>query len=79
MDGQLRAKIDRIPIDLRPKDAPASELSRCCIYKDRAMIKYKLMALLGYNVQEEEDELIPLSDYAIRALSVRTSRHNRSR
>lgn len=64
MKGELRLKVDRIPLELRPKDA---QTSRCCIYKDRAMIKYKIMALLGYNIQEEQDELIPLSDYAVRA------------
>ncbi len=61
MQGQLRRKVDRIPLELRPKGAPTS---RCCVYKDRAMIKYKIMALLGFSIQDEQDELIPLSEYA---------------
>ena len=63
-DGELELKIDRIPLELRPKGAPTS---RCCVYKDRAMLRYKLMALLGFNIRDEEDELTPLSDYVRRA------------
>lgn len=64
MENELELKVDRIPLELRPK---GGSYSRCCIYKDRAMIKYKLMALLGFSIQEEQDELIPLSEYAKRA------------
>lgn len=64
-EGELELKIDRIPLELRPKGA---ETSRCCVYKDRAMLRYKIMALLGFNVRDEEDELTPLSDYVRRAI-----------
>ena len=50
MNGELKLKVDRIPLELRPK---GGDFSRCCIYKDRAMIKYKLMALLGFSLLEE--------------------------
>lgn len=63
--GELEAKIDRIPLEMRPKDG---ENIRCCIYKDRAVVKYKLMALLGFNICDEEDELTPLSDYVRMAM-----------
>lgn len=63
-EGQLELKVDRIPLELRPKGA---ETSRCCVYKDRAMLRYKLMALMGFNVRDEEDELTPLSEYVNRA------------
>lgn len=62
--GELELKIDRIPLEMRPKDGGSS---RCCVYKDRAMLRYKLMALLGFDIREEEDELTPLSDYVRRA------------
>ena len=58
--GELELKVDRIPLDLRPKGV---ETSRCCIYKDRAMLRYKVMALLGFNIRDEVDELTPLSEY----------------
>ncbi len=63
-NGELELKIDRMPLELRPKGA---EASRCCLYKDRAMLRYKLMALLGFNIRDEEDELTPLSEYVKRA------------
>lgn len=59
-DGKLEETIDRIPILLRPRDAP---FSRCCLYHDRAVLKYRLMALLGIQIEQEEDELKPLSAY----------------
>ena len=62
---RLKEEIDRIPVDMFPKK---SKSIRCCIYKDRAIIKYRLMALLGHRIEDEADELIPLSEYAKSAL-----------
>ena len=59
-EGTLCDEIDRIPVLMRPKDADAS---RCCIYHDRAVIKYRLMALLGISAEEETDEAKTLSSY----------------
>ncbi len=59
-DGILADTIDRIPIEMRPRTA---EPNRCCIYKDRAMLKYRLMALLGFGMEEERDETMPLREY----------------
>lgn len=59
-EGVLREEIDRIPVTLRPKD---KESSRCCIYHDRAVIKYRLMALLGISAEEETDEARTLASY----------------
>ncbi|QBG45984.1 4Fe-4S dicluster domain-containing protein [Verrucomicrobia bacterium S94] len=53
--------LNRIPISMRPKEAKDS--SRCCIYKDRAVVKYRTMAALGYSVENETDELKPISAY----------------
>ncbi len=53
--------INRIPLDMFPK---RSKSVRCCIHKDRAVIKYRLMALMGHRVEEETDELKTLSAYA---------------
>ena len=65
LDDRLVEDIDRIPVQIRPKNG---DVSRCCVYKDRAMLKYKLMALLGFSVQQEDEEITPLSVYAYRAL-----------
>ena len=67
--GTLREDIDRIPVKLRPKD---SDASRCCVYHDRAVIKYRLMALLGISAEEETDEaktLVEMLDEVIGAVS----------
>ena len=57
--------IDRIPQEMRPRQQRSS---RCCIYRDRAIIKYRCMATLGYSIEDEINELQPLSDYASEAL-----------
>lgn len=56
----LDEELDKIPVRLRPKDG---EASRCCIYHDRAVLKYRLMALLGFSCEKEEDELRTLREY----------------
>lgn len=59
---ELVEKIDRLPIEMRPKNHGTN--IRCCVHKERAVLKYKVMALLGFNVYDETDELDPLSHYA---------------
>ena len=53
--------LDRIPLEMRPKGKP---FSRCCVYKDRAALRYRVMAALGFRVEDESDELKPLAAYA---------------
>lgn len=60
-DGGLTLHIDRIPVEMRPRN---NGPIRCCVHKDRAVLKYKLMACLGYNIEDETDELTPISEYA---------------
>ena len=64
-EEKLVEEIDRIPLIMRPK---GNALSRCCIHKDRAVIKYRLMTILGFNVSDETDELTTLSEYAKKSL-----------
>lgn len=55
---------DRIPVEMFPrKETPV----RCCIHKDRAVVRYRLMALMGHRIEEETDELKPLAAYAAEA------------
>ena len=58
--GELEDELDRIAIRLRPKDGDSS---RCCVYHDRAVLKYRLMALLGVSVEDERDEAKTLKEY----------------
>lgn len=51
---------DRLPIDIIPKTRVPN---RCCIYKERALVRYRIMALAGINVEREDDEYRSLSSY----------------
>ncbi len=65
IENKVIEKIDRLPLEMRPRGMVKT---RCCIHKERAVLKYKLMALLGYNIYDETDELTPLSEYAKKAI-----------
>ena len=57
---------DRIPLELRPKE---QQPSRCCIYKDRAVLKYRCMSSLGFSPERKKtDELKTLAQYGEEAL-----------
>lgn len=66
-ENELIEKIDRLPIELTPRKGKV--YGRCCVHKERVVWKYKTFPLLGFDMQDEEDELIPLSAYAEKALS----------
>lgn len=57
-------ELDHIPVEMRPR---SGDSSRCCVYKDREVLKYRAMAALGFGVEDEADELTPLHDYLHRA------------
>ncbi len=58
--GDLLTELDRIPIRMRPRGEASS---RCCVYHDRAVLKYRLMALLGIGPDQEVDEAKTLREY----------------
>ncbi len=64
LDEKLDETIDRIPCEMRPRGFNAN---RCCIYKDRTMLRYRLMALLGFGMEEETDESLSLKTYLTEA------------
>ncbi len=53
-----------IPYDMRPKGMEVPY--RCCVYKERAIIKNRVIAGLGFSI-EEDDETASLAKYAKRA------------
>lgn len=63
--GTLESDIDDLPRVLFPRKR---EAIRCCIYKDRAITAYRLMAILGIGIEDEPDDPLPLREYARRAL-----------
>ncbi len=62
--NDLNEKLDRLTIEMHPK---GKQTLRCCIHKSRAVNKYRAMAFLGFNTEDETDELAPLSYYAQKA------------
>lgn len=71
---ELVEKIDRLPLELSPRNARV--YGRCCIHKERAVWKYKSLPLLGFDMNDEKDELAPLSYYAKQALEVDHKKDN---
>lgn len=59
-----RSELDRIPVKLRPR---GKDFSRCCLYYDRAVLRYRVMGALGHSVEEETDEAQLLSSLPHRA------------
>ncbi|MGI6433695.1 MAG: [Fe-Fe] hydrogenase large subunit C-terminal domain-containing protein [Sphaerochaetaceae bacterium] len=59
-DG-FEQKIDAIPFAIIPKERISS---RCCIYKERAMVRYRIMAMMGVDIPSEDDELKSLGAFA---------------
>lgn len=66
-EGELETKINSLPVELYPKDRKAR--GRCCIYKERAITKYKMLPILGYEVPSDDIDLHSLSEYAGKALT----------
>ncbi len=64
-EKRLVDEIDFIPIKNVPKD---QAFYRCCIYKDRAMMRSRLLSIMGFDIDTEEDEISLLSTYAKQAL-----------
>lgn len=65
-EGKLIDGLDRIPLEMAPRRGRNSD--RCCIFKERVIIKEKLIPLLGFDLEKDRDELKPLSAYAQEAL-----------
>lgn len=66
-DNQLVEEIDHLPIKLSPRHSKVR--GRCCVHKERAVWKYKMFPLLGFDMTDEKDELTPLSHYAKEAIT----------
>lgn len=65
-DNELLERIDRLPLELHPRKQKPK--GRCCVYKERAVTKYKTMAMLGFDMEDESDETERLSSYAAKMM-----------
>ena len=69
-EGVLDTEAYHIPFTVIPPDAQLDV--RCCVYKERAVFRARVLAALGYPI-EEDDEATSLNDYARQALERTTS------
>lgn len=65
LEGNFEENVRMIPYDMRPKGCEVPY--RCCIYKERAIIKDRIIAGLGISI-ENDDESTLLSTYAKQSL-----------
>lgn len=65
LKGDFEENIRLIPYDMRPKGCEVPY--RCCVYKERAILKDRVIAGLGISI-ENDDEKTLLSTYAKQAL-----------
>jgi [FeFe] hydrogenase (group B1/B3) len=65
-EEKLVTNLDRVPLEMAPRNRENSD--RCCIFKERVIIKEKLIPLLGCELEEDRDELKTLAEYATEAL-----------
>ena len=63
-------KCNRIPYDMYPKWT--DPIYRCCIYKERAVVRTRVISALGGSL-ENDDEYRPAAEYAAEALKERES------
>lgn len=72
-EGNLVDGIKYIPVEMRPKD---KKTINCCVHKDRYILKHKIISILGFEITDEEIDLIPLSDFAKKSLENKNVKEN---
>lgn len=65
LSQRLVQNVDHIPFDMYPK---SSATYHCCIYKDRAITRAAVIAALGFLVEDDDDDSVPLANFASAAL-----------
>ena len=60
-EDSLYEMVDRIPLEISQR---IKNNERCCKHKTRAVVKYKIMAIMGFGLEDEVDELDTLRHYA---------------
>jgi [FeFe] hydrogenase (group B1/B3) len=66
-EDRVAKAIDTIPMKMIPRDA---QPIRCCIFKDRELIRLRTIAILGFSLENEpENERLLLSEFADIALA----------
>jgi len=61
LSDDFEKKADKIPFEMRPKNSEVPY--RCCLHKERAILRKRTIAGLGFSL-EEDDESTHLGEYA---------------
>jgi [FeFe] hydrogenase (group B1/B3) len=67
LEDRLEEGIDRIPYEMTR--VPNYQPVRCCVHHDREILKSRILARLGFSVEQYIDDGTPLSVYAREALA----------
>ena len=65
IEDKLVEKVRYIPVEMRPK---SDRNVNCCVHKDRYILRHKIISILGFDIKDEDIDLIPLEEYAQRSL-----------
>lgn len=57
--------VGSIPVEMRPRD---KRNVGCCVHKDRYILKHKIISILGFDIKDEDADLVRLEEYAQRSL-----------
>jgi len=60
--------IYKIPFEMKPKDIDPAQILRCCIHKERAILRARIIASLGFRL-EDDNEIDLLPSFARRAMA----------
>lgn len=72
-DNNLVEGVKYIPVEMRPRN---KRTISCCVHKDRYILRHKIISILGYEIEDEEIDLVPLSDFAQRSLDNKNVKEN---
>lgn len=72
-DDELVTKLKYLPIEMRPRN---KKPVRCCVHKDRYILKHKIISILGFDIVDEEIDLIHLSEFARMAMANKNTKEN---
>lgn len=73
IEDKLVEKVKNVPVEMRPRN---KRNINCCIHKDRYIIKHKIISILGFDIKDEDIDLIPLEQFAQRSLDNKNVKEN---
>lgn len=73
IEDKLVEKVKNIPVEMRPRNKRSID---CCVHKDRYILKHKIISILGFDIEDEDIDLVSLEDYAQRSLDNKNVKEN---